>query len=129
MTTTPPDPDKPKPSIEFKMASSLMYVENVHTNVGQVVMTTTEDKIRLCLHDHLKTIESRQGWIAPLGVAITIFVTLLTSDFKDKFGIKKEAWQSFFLTFLVISVAWLIASLFKLGRRHTMDDIIRDLQA
>jgi hypothetical protein len=46
-------PEKTKIDTEFIM-SQLVDVSDVHLNVSQEVIITTEDKIRIALSEHLK---------------------------------------------------------------------------
>jgi len=123
----PPDPHGEAPKLAFDTAS-LQLVESIAVNVRQELIVVTRDKVELWMHQHLKAMEGRSAWLAPFGITLTIMLTLLTADFKDK-GFKKETWQAFFLIGAVLSSVWLIRSLFSIRPRHSVDDVITELKA
>lgn len=97
------------------------------TNLAQILITITEDKIRICLMRHLKSIEEKDKWLAPAGIIITIILTLITTDFKD-FIFSKETWQSFFVIVLILAFGWLVFSLYHRLRAKNIDDLIKELK-
>jgi hypothetical protein len=62
-----------------------LMVENskVKSSLGEIIIISTEDKIELCLMKHLGDLENKRGWITPFGLLLTVFLTFLTTDFKD----------------------------------------------
>ena len=99
----------------------------VHMNVGQGIVVTTEDKIRLCLMRYLKGLEQKQAWVTPLSICITIVLTLLTTDFKD-FGFAKSTWQAVFILGLGLSFIWLIVAIWQAVHSCTVDDIVEEIK-
>lgn len=104
-------------------------------NIGQKYVTTTEDKIRICLQKHLPHItlnKQNHEWIAPTGVLLTLIATLVTtSEFKD-FIIPKHVWHATFILAVVFSFAWLLRSLYKLRKffklnPYTFENAIKDI--
>jgi len=65
------------------LTNQLVIVSSVSLNVSQNLIITTEDKVRLCLSEHLDRMQKRRGWIAPLGILVTILLTLITSTFRN----------------------------------------------
>ena len=47
-------------------------VESIHENLNQVVIVTTEDKLRNILHDYEGNLEKKKPWIAVLSVFLTL---------------------------------------------------------
>jgi hypothetical protein len=88
----------------------MVNVSDVHINVSQNLIITTEDKLRLCLSEHLKRMERKNSWITPLGILIAILVTLVTSTFKDV-GLSADTWRAIFIIAGVLSLGWLIWSI------------------
>ncbi len=48
----------------------------VYRNLSQEVIITTEDKVKLCLIEHLKKMENKKEWLIPLGILIPLIITL-----------------------------------------------------
>jgi hypothetical protein len=105
----------------------LVDVSEVHLNVSQEVIVTTEDKIRLCLSEHLGKMEKRKSWITPLGILLTIIVTLSTSNFIDKL-FKAATWQAVFVIAGVISLIWLIYAIKDALKSEKVEDIVAELK-
>lgn len=128
-------PEKPQtllPKATIEASSDFLqkkFVDSltVHTNLGERVVSISESKIRICLMNYLQNLKERGEWITPLGLSITILITLLTTDFQDRFSIPKDTWQAIFVICGVISFVWLIRSLIKLPKEVTIDNIIDEL--
>ena len=110
-------------TIDTGSIESLVNVSEVHLNVSQEVIVTTEDKMRLCLSEHLKRMEKRKSWVAPLGILGAIVVTLVTSTFKDM-GLDAATWKAVFIITGLISLCWLIHSVKESWNSEKMEDII-----
>jgi hypothetical protein len=119
-------PEKAK--INTESLASLINVSEVHLNVSQEVIITTEDKIRICLSEHLKQMEKKRGWIAPSGILIAIVVALVTSTFKDKFGLDAATWRAIFILSGIVSIGWLIWSIKEAWKSEKLADIVAELK-
>ena len=106
---------------------SLVDVSRVHINVSQELIIITEDKMRLCLSEHLGRIEKRKSWIAPLGVLVAIIVTLVTSTFKD-IGLDAAIWEAIFIISGIISFFWLICSAIQAFHSEKIEDIVGEMK-
>lgn len=106
-------------------------VDSIHENLSQVVISTTEDKLRIILYDYEKTLENRKPWIAVLSVFITLVVTLVTSEPND-FLLPKETWRIVFGGAAVATFFWFVSSARRalLAGRSPMsvDDIVQRLK-
>jgi hypothetical protein len=91
------------------------------------VITTTEDKVRLCLSDHLKKMEKKRGWLTPMGLTISFTLTLMTSGFKDMV-FSASTWRAFFIIGDLAAIAWLINSIVQAFQSVKMDDVIDELK-
>ena len=96
-------------------------------NVSQEYITTTVDKVRLCMHSHLENLGRRRAWTTPLGIFITVLVTLATTTFKDAV-LPSATWQSVFVVSAIISGLWLFWSVYRMPKTETVDDIIKALK-
>lgn len=114
-------------NINIGSVEGLVNVSEVHLNVSQEVIVTTEDKIRLCLSKHLGKMEKKKGWIAPLGILLTIILTLSTSNFTDM-GFKAATWQAVFIISGIISFIWLLYSVKDALQSEKVEDIISELK-
>jgi amino acid transporter len=120
---TPPQPV----NITLDRIEELVTVSEVYQNVSLKVIIITEDKVRLCLSEHLKRMEKRGSWITPLGLLISIIVTLVTSDFKNV-GIDAATWKALFIITGLISFGWLIYSIKEAWQSAKIEDIIDELK-
>jgi hypothetical protein len=109
------------------LANQLVNVSEVHINVSQEVVITTEDKIRLCLSEHLKQVERKRSWIAPLGITVTIVVKLVTSTFNN-IGFDAATWRAMFIIGGIISFGWLVWSIKEAWQSEKLEDIVSELK-
>ena len=108
-------------------ASQYINITNVHVNTDQQVIITTEDKIKISLEKHKKSLENKQSWIAPLGILFTISATLATTEFKD-FILDANTWGAIFVISGVINIVWLLWSIKGVIKNTQLEDIISSLK-
>lgn len=111
------------------------YIGKVVSNVKSNLIEITEDKLENILLKHLGKVHKRRAWITPFGVAFTVLITILTSDFKEFVGIKKETWQAIFFLLLVASLFWTIYAIVeaisvakKSNSRYLINEIKNSLE-
>ncbi|HTY55766.1 MAG TPA: hypothetical protein VMB26_11220 [Candidatus Binataceae bacterium] len=109
--------------ISGALADQLVQNTSVHLNLAQDAIVITEDKVKLCLLEHLAKLESRREWVAPAGILITLLVTFPTTTFND-FIFKAATWQAGFIIAAILTAAWFIRSLVKAWRTPTVDDVV-----
>lgn len=109
-----------------RLAHERVRVDAVYRITSVEVITITADKLRLFIEDHLKRVEKRGSWIAPLGIFVAVVLTLLTSDFKDM-GLSAATWEAAFVLVAIISLIWLVRSIVAALRSEKVEDIIVQL--
>jgi len=97
------------------------------TNLPQDVITTTEDKVRLCLSEYLKKMEKKKGWLTPMGLTISFTLTLMASQFRD-WGLSSATWQAIFIIGVVASSCWLVYSVIESFHSVKIEDVITKLR-
>jgi len=118
-----------KSTINPGTLGGLVDVSEIHLNVQQALLITTEDRVRLHLSSHLKNVEKKRSWIAPLGVLLTIIVTLVTARFKEDSPLfSPSTWEAIFVMTGLLSFGWLIYSLWQAWQSESMDDLIERLK-
>ena len=100
----------------------------VYSNLGQEIIITTEDKIRLCLIEHLSRMEKRNAWITPLGILLTIVIVFPTTTFRDAFYLSAATWQAMFVIGGVICFGWLIRSIWNAQVSSSMNDVVAEIK-
>ena len=100
-----------------------------HLNITQIVIMTTEDKVRLCLNEHAEKLAIRKTWAAPVALFVTIVLAILTADFKDFLSIPKATWHALFIISAVITGAWAVKTIYEAIRTKTsIEHIIQELK-
>jgi hypothetical protein len=97
--------------------------EGVHINIAPVVIATTEDKLKLALHERQRIFRSREAWIAPLGILLSIVTTLLTTDFR-MFLLAAAVWEAIFFISAIAAFLWLIYTLWQCSKSQSIDEFI-----
>lgn len=105
------------------LAGEIVQNTTLHLNLSQDAIVITEDKVRLCLIEHLGRMEAKKNWIAPAGVLLTLLITFATTTFQD-FGLKATTWQAIFIISAVLSVAWLLWTAKKAWKAPSVEDIV-----
>jgi hypothetical protein len=97
------------------------------TSLPQDVITTTEDKVRLTLLNYLKKTEKRRAWLTPLGLMISLTLTLMMSAFKN-WGLTQDTWKAIFIIGDIASFIWLVYAVIQSFRSVKLDDVIAELK-
>jgi uncharacterized membrane protein len=85
----------------------------VKQNTASDLIVITKDKIENILLKHLKNMNTQLGWVTPLGLTVSIALTLMTTNFKDFANISASIWTAVFIIGLVLSIIWLIVSVVR----------------
>jgi hypothetical protein len=116
----------PNKSIQQAMAEDSI----VYRNVGQEVIETTADKVRLCLRDYQDSLRSQRDWVAPLALIITLVTTLATSTFKNLI-VSASLWQGTYLVAAIGTSMWLIYSVARaitLRKATSVETVVQKLK-
>ncbi len=126
--TNPVAPEAPSAISLETYAGQLVQESRLYTNVQSPLLFTTEDKVRLCLIDHLSRMEKRRGWIAPLGVLLAILVIFPTTTFKT-WLLSASTWQAIFILTALATGAWLLWALREARDSSSIDAVVEKLKA
>jgi hypothetical protein len=97
------------------------------TSLPEDVITTTEDKLRLTLMGYLKKMEKKRGWLTPMGLTISLTLTVMMSAFKD-WGFSADTWKALFIIGDIASAVWLVYAVIESFRSVKLDDVIVELK-
>lgn len=118
---------KPKSTFETALPDAIAESLTYHTNVQEKVVTITESKIKICLMECLDNMRERGSWKTPVGIAGTIIITLITTDFKDALNLTKEVWEAIFIIGCILSVIWSAVEILKQPKKMTVETILTQL--
>jgi len=101
--------------------------DEVSINTGQKIIATTEDKLKLALMERQNFLISRDAWIAPFGIFTSVFLTLLTADFR-KFYLAAPVWEAIFYIVSVLAFIYLVYALIRRPKKKSIDDFIQQIK-
>jgi hypothetical protein len=116
----------PKHQSKRLMDAAARYMQtdsNIYSNLQQEIIITTEDKVRICLMQHLERMAEKKAWLVPLGIFLTILVVFPTTTFHG-FLVSAETWQAIFLICGTTSLIWLVAAFWRATRSSSLDDVV-----
>jgi hypothetical protein len=105
----------------------LQKSSQIHFNLDQEFIVTTDDKIRLCLIKHTDRLEKRKAWITPLGIFITLAIVFPTTTFSP-FFLDANTWEAIFIVATFLSFIWLIRTLFQLRKATSIQNVIDEIK-
>jgi len=124
---TPADPETA--DIAESLGENLVRNSEVHFNLGQHVIVTTEDRLHLCLKYYVDSLSARQRWITPASLFATFMLVFSTAQFHEALGLSATTWEAFFLLCTVAAALWtVVATTNALRVRTTIEDIIEQLK-
>lgn len=100
---------------------------DIHVNVDQQYIITTEDKIKIALSELVNRLEKKGRWKTPFAILITIVTALLSTNFKG-FLFSAIIWQTIFIFVAILSFCWIIYALWKSRRQIGIEDVIAELK-
>jgi hypothetical protein len=92
----------------FKLDIAAFDGSTVHMNLAQEIIVISSDRIKLCLQDYKRIIESGITWVAPAGILITVLTALVTTaSYKSFLGLNAKVWETIFIVGLISCIIWL----------------------
>jgi len=101
-------------------------VIGIHKNTNQRLIIVTQDKTLLTLKRNIAQLGKRE-WIAPLSTLTTIFIALITSNFKRALGLGPAEWRAIFIVCGFITLGWLAATLKRSIGSKNFHEVITDI--
>ncbi|EFH6051724.1 TPA: hypothetical protein JLJ58_000925 [Escherichia coli] len=74
------------------------------------VIVISDDKLHIILTNCLSKIASLNRWSTPLGILITLAVTMLTTNFKN-FILQDSVWEAVFWVLIFFNIIWLVKNI------------------
>lgn len=85
----------------------------IHKNISQEIIIVNIDKVKLILNEHQQNVQKKKDRINPLALFLTLFVTNITAEFTDTWGLGKDTWKAIFVLVCVASFLWLLYSVYN----------------
>jgi len=107
------------------------FIDQIRSNIKSDFIQITEDKLENILLKHLKKSNKVSAWITPLSLFVTIFLVVLTADFKDFAGIEKSVWKAIFLISMVGTFIWTIIAArqaISCSKKVTVEYLIKEIK-
>lgn len=103
---------------------------NTYSNLDDNDIYITETRLENILLKHKTSLSAGSDWKTPFGLIIAISIVFPTTQFKSFLGFEPSMWQSCFFIVLLISIAWLIYSLYKRweSRDASLDNLIKTIK-
>ena len=103
-------------NLDVSSDASNNFIDSTTYNIHQDIITITEDRLKLKVKDFLESLVSFDSlWGL---IVLSLFLTLLTAEFKDTFGISKEYWSAIFVVLLVMSIIYVIYKSYTLFNKR-----------
>ena len=114
-----------EPSQKFHQEYEIRW----HSNLDQVGIAITEDRLKLCLHKAIGNLGARRGWWTPLALLVTLVLALTTAEFKDQFTVPAARWHAIFLILAAISLGWTIVAIYKAVKvKVSVESIVSEIK-
>ena len=116
--------------ISEEILQQKLYQTNaIHWNLEQVVIVTTEDKLRLCLQNAIDRLGAKRAWWTPSALLVTLTVAQTTAEFKDQLGVSAATWQAVFLLLALVSLIWTVWAVWKATRvKVSVESIVSEIK-
>jgi hypothetical protein len=91
------------------------------------VVNITRDRLELTLNRYLDQLARSSDWKTPLSIAITLWLLLPVTDFKNKAHLSGAQWQVVVFMLAIASTIWLVVTLLKLIKKPSRSDLLADI--
>jgi hypothetical protein len=118
----------PGPHIEFEREFSERLT--VHKNLGQEVVVTTVDKVKLCLIENRECLGAQKEWVMPMSLGIAFGTTLIAAQFRDVV-FKADVWQALYIFGTIGCLIWFARTALAAWRsrsRGGIDEVVSRLK-
>ncbi len=82
------------------------------------------DRLQILIQEFAKRVYDRLFWVTPLAVAITLFATLIVSDFKDRYGLEADDWRNGTIFLLVVFSIWTVVAGVRAFGHQSISDLM-----
>ena len=114
-----------------KFKAQSIDVEEVD-NTHQVFIRVSQDRLKLKLHEYRDYFSNLSNWTLPLGIFLSLSLSILSSDYKEAFGLEKSDVKAIVVVSLIISGSWLIYAIIKSivnYKAKSIDDLIEKIKS
>lgn len=88
----------------------------------------SESTLKTWLHNNVKNLESKHAWKIPLVTLLPLLLTLMTTSFKDIFGLNAETCKLIWIIIILIIFLGLLYSIWRWKKSKSIEDMINDLK-
>lgn len=116
-------------NIEFEKEFSARLT--VHKNIGQEVIVTTVDKVKICLMENRECLSAQKEWVTPLSLFIALVTTLAAADFRE-FVFEPAVWQAIYILSSLVTFFWTldkVRAAWTLRSKASIETIVTSLKA
>ncbi|EGR0311241.1 TPA: hypothetical protein ACVU1I_003680 [Vibrio cholerae] len=108
-----------------KFAESKVLFKEEFENLDHTLIKISEEKLRLVLNKYESSVQSHYGWLAPLGIFLTVTTAIITTDFKDALTLSKHTWEAIYYLGAFSSLIYSLVSFVKSRRDSiTIDTLV-----
>jgi hypothetical protein len=112
-----------------QLTENIIQDSAMSINLGEHIITTTEDKVRLACMTHLKRTSEKNAWVAPASILLSIVVVFVTADFKEALGFPAATWRAVFMIVGFWSLVSTIRGARAAVRAPSVDEFVNVLKA
>lgn len=123
-----PQPAEPKAEITSNIGVNRQIVQRVETNVDELYILTSANKVRVVLNEAMQCMELRDSWKTPLSILITLVVVFPTVGSFQDFLVSKDTWKAVFIISAILSLVYLAKSLVRRRKAPSVEEIINKLR-
>ena len=117
-----------QPQVQTSNIRMMTIDSEIIQNTNHRTLQIGEDKLRVCLMNHSRNLESRDAWIAPASLLVSLGTTLISSTFQNVI-FAAATWTALYVFFLLLALLWLIRSLLNRIGGVTVDSLMAALRS
>lgn len=109
------------PPLNLDISRELTEKVVMHKNIGQEVVVTTVDKLKLCLIEHQAILAGQREWIPALGLFLSFVATLCTATFRPVL-LSPDTWKAIYIMAALLSCGWALYLIIRAAKSWNKGD-------
>lgn len=118
-------PNEDRPEIQIRTNAP---IRATYDTTMQDLLITTTSNARDALYREWERIRPRNDWTTPLGIFVAVVLSIMTTDFVERFGVSADSWTAGFWIVAVSCFMWTIVKVVRrvrLGSGLTPSDVVK----
>lgn len=112
-----------------RVQDNTVDVTNTINNTSVNLIKITEDKLQNILVTHINNLEKPRDVVGAIALLVTLLGAMLTTEFKETWGLSADTWKGVFIVLFIASVVYLVWVIYNYCKnKDGVEAIMKDIK-